>query len=163
MKIEPFIHFRSNKGFTLVEILATITLLGIIIVTFIPFFTQYAIFTSKTEENLDAINLAEQLLYESTTSDQLHAVIQGDANFVSNNCDAPTKLSHEQFTDFLPDTGFIESNKKYYPEVFICQDPSLYEGNLNLYEVKVAMYVMPSAGSKQLVTETYDYVALSGE
>lgn len=52
----------NEKGFTLVEILASITILFIILITFFGFFTQSALFTRTNQEALYATNLANHAM-----------------------------------------------------------------------------------------------------
>jgi prepilin-type N-terminal cleavage/methylation domain-containing protein len=53
---------KAESGFTLVEVLASIVILGIILTTFFGFFSQSLLFSSKNEEDLQAINLARKTL-----------------------------------------------------------------------------------------------------
>lgn len=54
--------FFNNKGLTLIELLGSITLLGIILISFFSIFSQSTIFSSKNEDKLTAINVAENVL-----------------------------------------------------------------------------------------------------
>ncbi|MFD2706173.1 type IV pilus modification PilV family protein [Salibacterium lacus] len=53
-----------QQGFTLVELLASLTILSIVIITFLSFFSQYTMFSARTEDKLTAVNAAEEVLYE---------------------------------------------------------------------------------------------------
>ncbi|PIC67864.1 hypothetical protein CSV71_03910 [Sporosarcina sp. P21c] len=52
----------KEKGFTLVEILAALTILGIVFVSFMTFFSQMNLFNTRTESKLETINLAKKEL-----------------------------------------------------------------------------------------------------
>lgn len=150
MKIQPKPNRQSANGFTLVEILAAITILGIVLVVFMPFFTQYALFTSKSEENLDAINLAEQLMYKTKTNEELTQRLSNNPEFSSSHCDSPIK--HSQYPELVPE--YVESNKTYYPEIRICKDNNVE----NLFVVNISMYIKHE-NNKQFITEVYGYVS----
>ena len=61
-------NLKNNGGFTLIEILASITILGIVVTIFLSFFSNATLLSSKTEDKLTAINLAEKELYEVTNT-----------------------------------------------------------------------------------------------
>lgn len=53
---------QSGQGMTLVELLAAIALLGIVLVTFMSFFTQSAKFAAHNQETLTAVQVAEEVV-----------------------------------------------------------------------------------------------------
>ncbi|PID21427.1 hypothetical protein CSV61_09380 [Sporosarcina sp. P3] len=53
---------KNERGFTLVEILASLTILGIVFISFMTIFPQMSTFNSKTEAKLETINLAKKEL-----------------------------------------------------------------------------------------------------
>ncbi|PID15672.1 hypothetical protein CSV63_07805 [Sporosarcina sp. P34] len=52
----------KEKGFTLVEILAALTILGIVFVSFMTIFSQMNLFNTRTESKLETIHLAKKEL-----------------------------------------------------------------------------------------------------
>ncbi|WP_066063779.1 type IV pilus modification PilV family protein [Neobacillus soli] len=54
--------YFNNDGLTLIELLASIAILGIVIIYFLSFFTQSIMFSSKLEDKLTALNVAEKVL-----------------------------------------------------------------------------------------------------
>lgn len=54
----------NNKGLTLVEILATLALIGIVFVGVMSIFPQMSLFNEKTYTKLDTMNLARQEISE---------------------------------------------------------------------------------------------------
>lgn len=62
---------KSHNGFTLVEIIVSIALLGIIAITFIPIFTISALVTSRTENTLESTYTGKdtmELMYNLSTN-----------------------------------------------------------------------------------------------
>lgn len=66
---------QNEKGMTLVELLIAIVLLGIVLVSFMSFFTQSAKFTAHNNEKLTAVQVAEDVIAE---------VRQGNLNIPSS-------------------------------------------------------------------------------
>ncbi len=56
-------HFRNERGFTLLEVLLSITILGIVIISFLSFFNQAYSYTKKNEDKTVGINVARNVLY----------------------------------------------------------------------------------------------------
>lgn len=54
----------KRNGFTLVEILASLTILGIVFISFMTIFPQMVNVNNQTETKLDSMNVAKQLLNE---------------------------------------------------------------------------------------------------
>ncbi|MEK3764672.1 type IV pilus modification PilV family protein [Solibacillus sp. FSL K6-4121] len=54
--------FRSEKGISLIEVVASIALLSIIIMAFLTIFPQMKITNKSTGENLNAANAAKEIL-----------------------------------------------------------------------------------------------------
>lgn len=62
---------KNEKGLTLIEVLASIVLLSIVIVSFLSLFPQISNFNESTEENLQAAAVAKEvrvLVKESSTN-----------------------------------------------------------------------------------------------
>jgi|GEM_PF-3378776 len=55
---------NNQKGFTLVEVLASMVILFIILMTFSGVFSQSALFTQATEESLQATTLVQRVVDE---------------------------------------------------------------------------------------------------
>lgn len=54
----------NDKGLTLIELLVSLALISIVIVTFLSFFSQSVLFSSKSEDKLTAVNIAEKVIAE---------------------------------------------------------------------------------------------------
>ncbi|GGD03444.1 type II secretion system protein [Pontibacillus salipaludis] len=132
---------NKENGFTLLEILAALAIMGVLIVVMIPFFTNYAVFTSKAEENVDAINLAEKVMYE--VEDEYPIDVK--SIHASCNSNALLKLSPG---NGLPDT--IEGDKLYNVKVYVCKTN---DRKSTMYQLKVELW-----NDQTLITETFTYL-----
>ncbi|WEG17382.1 prepilin-type N-terminal cleavage/methylation domain-containing protein [Alkalihalophilus pseudofirmus] len=62
-------RFRiNNNGLTLIEVLASMVILSIVIISFMTFFSQSMMFSNKVEDRLTAVNLAEKVLVDVRTA-----------------------------------------------------------------------------------------------
>ncbi|UJF28159.1 prepilin-type N-terminal cleavage/methylation domain-containing protein [Planococcus sp. 107-1] len=57
-------NIKSEKGLTLVEVLAATVILGIVLISFMSFFAQSARFTVHNSEKLTAVEVAEDVMGE---------------------------------------------------------------------------------------------------
>ncbi|WP_158233603.1 MULTISPECIES: PulJ/GspJ family protein [unclassified Sporosarcina] len=55
---------KNEKGFTLVEILAALTILGTVFISFMTIFPQMTNMNDRTEAKLETMNIAKSLLSE---------------------------------------------------------------------------------------------------
>lgn len=55
--------FRNDRGFTLLEVLLSITILSIVIISFLAFFNQAYSYTKQNEDKTVFINVARNVLY----------------------------------------------------------------------------------------------------
>ena len=61
-----FFHFYSEKGLTLIEILASLTILSIIIVSILAMFVQSSRVTNYSSNKIDATYVAESIMEQMT-------------------------------------------------------------------------------------------------
>ncbi|ETI70297.1 prepilin-type N-terminal cleavage/methylation domain-containing protein [Neobacillus vireti] len=54
---------KNQQGLTLIEVLVSITLLGIVLTTFLSFFNQAYSYTKKNQDKTIGINVARNVLY----------------------------------------------------------------------------------------------------
>ncbi|QDY46213.1 type II secretion system protein [Planococcus glaciei] len=84
---------KNEQGLTLVEILATLVLLGIVFVGIMSVFSQMTLFNDKTYTKLDTMNLARQEMSEINSvaypklMDQIKAQIKSTYNEIPNAAD----------------------------------------------------------------------------
>ena len=127
---------KNDKGLSLVELLVSIVILSIVIVSFMSFFSQSMKSSRIIEEKLAAINIAEAILSNA-----------------KKNPEETLKLLMEQQ---------IELNKKnYYAEISITQ--SSEEKKLALKRIQVKIFNTKEHNSSlKPVTVIYGYAQVGG-
>ncbi|OLS36329.1 hypothetical protein BTR22_12570 [Alkalihalophilus pseudofirmus] len=79
-------RFRiNNNGLTLIEVLASMVILSIVIISFMTFFSQSMMFSSKVEDRLTAVNLAEKVLVDVRTAKSIELEIHPHYKKVPSN------------------------------------------------------------------------------
>ena len=130
-------YSKNIQAFTLIEVLVSITLLSIILTIFLPFFANSISLSSKTEDKLTAINLAEK---------ELESVISSTKIASTSSC------SEVPITKQLGDKT---NNKNYYSTIkFICK-----EEVLNLIPMKLS--ISRDKNGNNPITVLYGYVERS--
>ncbi|WP_303971302.1 prepilin-type N-terminal cleavage/methylation domain-containing protein [Sporosarcina ureae] len=139
--------WKNERGFTLVEILASLTILGIVFISFMTIFSQMNLFNAHTESKLETIHLAKKEL-----------------NFWREN---PLPLEDSDgFLDLRKDEisspGFIiykytrQEKPKYEYQVKLRIDSDLkpfIESSVKLYRFHISIYE-----NNREVSETFGYM-----
>lgn len=109
----------NSNGFTLIEIIASIAILGMVIAVFLPIFPQIMSWTEKTDDELVASNLLSQV-----ANDIKDINVEGTAETCPNNSQIPAEL--------LGESSNYEINENTYSiDVRVCQ--SAEEEKLGLH------------------------------
>lgn len=139
---------KNEQGLTLVEILATLVLLGIVFVGIMSVFSQMTLFNDKTYTKLDTMNLARQEMSE----------IKGVA-YPKLITDITTNIAATTYDDFSvaadPYYLFAKNEDGYTYEMRLYKTPKLVgDANIaSLYQV----HLQVKKGT-QLNSETYGYI-----
>jgi prepilin-type N-terminal cleavage/methylation domain-containing protein len=102
------IMLKSQEGFSLLEVIVSISLLSIILLSFFSFFIQAANFTSKNKDVFDAGQYSQELLEYAQAGDYTETLTTADLN--------------EIYTTTLDTTKpyfIIINNRTYFPKVII--------------------------------------------
>lgn len=90
---------RNENGLTLVEILAALVILGIVLVSFMSFFTQSAKFTAVNYEKLTAVQVAEDVISNVRENSLDYKNLYPEYKIDIVRSDGPTKnLKHAKIT-----------------------------------------------------------------
>lgn len=148
---------KSEKGFTLIEILASISLITIIIIAVSTSFINYANFTKILENKLTSVHVAEELVTEIKNSDELALLLNG------LNADDPDWVTPRQvlLTDLPSVSATYElNNSQYKPTIWICESTD-EEKQLGLYRVKID--IADASGTDQASLFTYFHLGSETE
>ncbi|MBW8350214.1 type II secretion system GspH family protein [Bacillus sp. IITD106] len=127
----------NNKGLTLIELLASIVILSIVIVSFLHFFSQAMLFTGKAEDRMTSINIAEK-------------VLQSVKNDTANYTGEKQVINGKEYEEVKP---IIINKKTYYPYVNLSKETP---ESLQLNVVHVLIFA--NKNNKSAVSELYSYI-----
>ncbi|WP_249870867.1 type II secretion system protein [Oceanobacillus saliphilus] len=128
---------RNSKGFTLIEIIASIALLVMVIGTFLPFFPQIMSWTQTTDDELVASNLLPQVSSE-VKNINVHTLFDN-----IQQCD-----TYQQEDIFYK--AYTLNGISYKSMLNTCE-----EQELDLYRTKITIFTE----SGKLVSESYTYMS----
>lgn len=140
---------KSEKGFTLIEILASISLITIIIIAVSTFFINYANFTKILENKLTSVHVAEKLVTEIKNNNEL-------AQLLNDTDGWDTDWATVELTSV---SAYELNNSQYKPTISICQ--STEEEELGLYRVKID--IADASGTNQASLFTYFHLGSETE
>ena len=139
-------NLKNHNGFTLIEVLASITILGIVLTVFLSFFSNSMTFSVKAEDKLTAINLAEKELHDLTNSIEAYCKTE--------NCEEPNNIPEDTYT-----RSPIELNNKTYLSTMTPLSQNTEESSLGLLPISITIH---SEDNKELTT-VYGYVELDSD
>jgi prepilin-type N-terminal cleavage/methylation domain-containing protein len=149
-------HIHNEKGLTLIEVLATLVILGIVFVGIMNIFPQMTLFNAKTYTKLDTMNLARQEMADIKsikilpTGESILDRITGKLNGIDYT--GPNTVNEEGFYEFTKD---LEDNKYKY-ELRLFSQPD-FIGNANAPSLyKIHLIIKTAEG--MLSSETYGYI-----
>ncbi|MUK86850.1 prepilin-type N-terminal cleavage/methylation domain-containing protein [Ornithinibacillus sp. L9] len=137
--------YENNNGFTLIEIIASIAILGMVIAVFLPIFPQIMQWSNNADDELVASNLLGQVTYDIK---QLPLV---DSTTINSCPDMKTITGLDSLGE---SATYVLNNREYRIELNICQeiDVDLYRTNIRIY-----------SPDHKLVSESYTYIGESNE
>jgi prepilin-type N-terminal cleavage/methylation domain-containing protein len=146
---------KNEKGVTLLEVLISMAILSIILISFMNFFPQMGFINKQNEDKVQAINLAKDILIKWQDS---HDV----SGFLVNSTETTGFISTDPDLDF--DAAKFKNEGGYY----------YFETTKDIYNVKVRIKNTPDKSSSKthvhsilvqllnnkgnVVSETYGYV-----
>ncbi|MCM3086595.1 prepilin-type N-terminal cleavage/methylation domain-containing protein [Bhargavaea ginsengi] len=147
---------NNQQGLTLVEILATLVIIGIVFIGIMAIFPQMTLFNERTEVKLDAMNIARNEMsllrqLEPARFDPSAIDAFGDLNTQVFDLNTGSGLGGEVTLSYqIPGGYFIRAD--IYPA-----DPDEQFGNINLHKV----HLQVSEGNPdRKISETYGYLRI---
>lgn len=147
---------KKQNGFTLIEILASIIILSIILITFFSFFSQSINFSKANEEEYAAIHLAEQIwvnLNKSVDNSPSNPNFKQNLNLTTYNTAQQNALNVDQngFID-IDGNGIINEMDQYKLNLVIQLESNFT--NFDIYFVNIRIVDK----NNHVLTETYGYL-----
>lgn len=136
--------WENDKGFTLIEILVSITILSVVLVVFASFFTQSALFTKKNEKEIVALNLARLALEELRQNPQSFS--NNEMVFEQFN------MEGKPFVSAVKGDGTFQQYDQYRLRLIVTP-----VSDMNTYQVKVQILTNDGV----TLTETYGLIEVS--
>lgn len=156
--------YYTQKGLTLVEVLAALVLMGIIFVGIMTVFPQMTLINGKTEAKLDTMNLARQEMTKITKnpydldemedlSSKLKEVLNkkedGTNITLPNPYTINSDTSNSDYNKYM--VSHLNSSLPY--EIMVYKAPDLV-GNISLY--KVILQIKTTSSNPK--SETFGYI-----
>jgi prepilin-type N-terminal cleavage/methylation domain-containing protein len=141
---------KNENGFTLIEVLVSIVILFIILITFFSFFGQSLKFSGKNEEQLVSYNLASKTLRIIENTYKNTNMVD---SITLNNC---TSLGYPAALKNVLDSNcqYKENQMFYIPEVTITKQTFSEFSNPKVYLISVKIY----SADRKLLSETFGYI-----
>lgn len=99
-------RWKTEKGLTLVEVLAALVILGIVFVGVMTIFPQMTTFNAKTEVKLDTMNLARQEMALVSQASKWEKILI--PNPIDQNSLEPEYLSMDKISDELSTMNYTQ-------------------------------------------------------
>lgn len=137
---------KSQKGFSLLEVIVSIAILSIILLSFFSFFIQAATFSSKTKDTFDAGQYSQELLHYAQTGNYNNDLTTQDLNDIYNT----NQTSNKPYEIKI-------NNQTYYPMVSI--KPANSQTSLNSAKALLVTVTIETErdGVRKELFKTYGY------
>lgn len=155
--IKNTVEDSKDKGFTLLEVLVSIIILSIIILSFLSFFSQALFFSVKEESNLMGVNIAERIVYtleKSSTIDLEELIGENDTITITREV---AEASENLVIDEDNRLKFIINGKSYYSIVTASNSEEVKDLPLNRIHIKI-YEPQENAPNEKLIYETFHYL-----
>lgn len=138
---------ESEKGVTLIEVLASITLLSIVLITIMNIFPQMGMINNHNQIKTQAVNTAKEILLEW----------QNDNDRIDNFFKTPDVLIISEYAPLPGDAYNFETVEgDYFVNIKINKTPSKESTLYNAHLIVIRLYDINKRDT--LVSETYGYV-----
>jgi prepilin-type N-terminal cleavage/methylation domain-containing protein len=156
-------NLKSEKGVTLVEVLAAITLLSIVLVSMLGMFPQMGMVNTHNEAKAQAINIAKEILIDWQEDSAVKLFIKETGHTVGF---AQTPGDKVNYTDFsstsFPEYYFFETTKDHYDvHIKIKKNSKIKVVSSEAQVNQIIVQLLNERGN--IVSETYGYVRTGGE
>ncbi len=167
---------KDDKGFTLLEVFASMTILSIILITFFSVFSQGLLFSSKNEEKVASINLAretllafQQIAEENNERPNEHLIepsFFSTTNVTTLNLSTNPYVALELFNQQEGPYYFMLNQARYYPEIRNVTATSQNSNTIqhyHLYSIHIAIYDSDDVNVRNKLSETYGFIRMEND
>ncbi len=146
---------QNEKGVTLLEILISMAILSIILVTFMNFFPQMGFMNQQNKDKIQGINTAKELLVKWQGSEEVKDFLEADAkNALVKNPE--NNIDYDVYTNNEDDSYyFFKTNTSDFTIEIRINKTSDYK-TLTTKAHQIHVQLKNSRGS--LISESYGYV-----
>ncbi|AZU63512.1 prepilin-type N-terminal cleavage/methylation domain-containing protein [Neobacillus mesonae] len=148
---------KNQKGVTLVEVLASIVILSIILISIMGFFPQMGLMNKQNEEKSQAINIAKEILVGWQESNEVKTFIsQSDRiiGFTPSYVNENVNYTHFDYNKY-PNYYYFETDKNQYNvEIKIKKSPDKSASVLHVHQIVIKLQNKKG----NIIAETYGYI-----
>ena len=154
----------TQNGFTLIEVLASLVILSIILISFFSFFSQSLLASEQSGNKISAYNIATDFLnvVERRFDYRIH---KNDTMPLHINCSNYSIIFQNfQGTAYERKCPSHLNEKEYYPEITITKETyriapySSGTPQFHLYQVHVKVFDSDKANERKLLSENFTFV-----
>jgi uncharacterized pyridoxamine 5'-phosphate oxidase family protein len=152
---------KGEKGVTLVEVLASITLLSIVLITTMNIFPQMGMLNKHNEDKAQAINMAKEILIDWQEADEVEEFIKENRTSGFTPIAGNPKVAYTNFSYDTEADGyyyFITTKDQYDVHIKIKKSPKINSSSGQVNQITVQL--LNERGN--VVSETYGYVKRIG-
>ncbi|MCZ2259810.1 type IV pilus modification PilV family protein [Sporosarcina sp. G11-34] len=154
-------YLQNEKGLTLVEVLATLVILGIVFVGIMNIFPQMTLFNAKTYTKLDTMNLARQEMADIKSNEMILSEETPLVKFTESisgidysSPEGPKKENEEDYYEFTKENA--DNGYKYELRFFTNPD---FDGDINTPALH-KIHLIIKKEQNILSSEIYGYVEI---
>lgn len=144
------LEIKNSRGFTLIEVITSITLLSIVIAILLPMFPQVMRWSNQADVELVSSNLLDQLVLDLKKDEEL-------LTFLINNPDVAT--CENGFTNYPLDASFQHqlNGETYLSTLGLCRNEQ--EASFGLFRGHLKILTKED----KEVADTYFYLTVASE
>lgn len=139
---------KNEKGLTLLEVLLSISILIIILVSVMNFFPQMGLMNKQNYDKQQALNTAKEILFKW----------KDDRNKVKRLLNNQNSYEDMEYIEENENGFYVfidkSQNGKYIVLIKIKKNSDLNEGNVNLHQIQIEL----QNENRQKITDIYGYV-----
>lgn len=148
------IIIRSQKGVTLIEVIASVAILSIVLITFINFFPQMGFMNKQNEEKMEGVNYTKQILVKWKNSEEIRELVPDNLESLSKTKENSSDYIYYDNVQKYDDHYIFQTTRnKLNIEILIYQTDELNTSS-DAYQI----HVLAKDERGNLISESFGYV-----